>query len=316
MIGRRSTKRLAELYLHKFARATSSSGSGKWVLWDEVYDFLYERDFDAHFCNAAKSAAHNGARNFEEFILRLHTGESVAKLRVGLSVALGVEGQGYLRNLAEAILIDVEAIEDRVLREGGAAAKLRKALKAQSPAEPLRRALELDGYVFKDNKLLHVESNIIDVEKQHSALIQLARDLELAKLDVIQHHLDLSEEHYAAGRWDDCIGNARKFLECCMQESAAGWSSRVLNATLPDKVYERAAAIRDFLLKQKLLTDDEYDTLGKTYGLLSGTGNHPFIAANDQARMLRQVALIYSEFVMLRVQGALNKHLNGGGGSR
>lgn len=304
MISRRSTKRLAELLLLKFSRRR---GGDYWVPWDPVYDFLYERDFDAQFCNAAEQAASHGVRAFEEFILRLHTGESVAKLRVGVPVALEVEGQAYLRQLAEALLKEVsDALAACTSgKESERHLAVTAAIRAREQAAPLTRSLELDGYLFRDGRLLHVESAIVDVDRQHSALLQTARDLQLGRLDVIEHHLQLSEEHFEASRWDDCIGNARKFLECCLQESAAAWSVQILGKPIEDHVYVSASETRDFLRKQGLLTPNEFNTLRETYGLLSETGNHPHIAANDQARMLRQVALIYSEFAMLRLKGAL-----------
>lgn len=301
MISRRTTKTLSEVLRRRFGR--TESGGRDWVDWDRVYDWLYERDFDAPFCNAASHAAHNGTRPFEQFVLRLHTGETIAKLRVGLNVSLELEGQAYIRKLSEEILR--EADEKPAL--SGALASLEASMKNEKRkrAEPLARSLELDGYVFRGDRLLHVESAILDVEKQHSALVDLARILPLGKLEVIEHHLELSETHYAAARWDDAIGNARKFLECCLQESAALWSTRILRRPLEGHVYESASEVRQFLLRQGLLSEVEFNTIRVTWGLLSATGNHPHIAANDQARMLRQVALIYSEFVMLRLKGAI-----------
>jgi hypothetical protein len=54
-----------------------------------------------------------------------------------------------------------------------------------------------------------------------------------------------------------------------------------------------------------LLDTKETETLAKVYGLLSQTGSHPNMAFNDQARLLRHLALAFSQFVMLRLQGSL-----------
>ena len=37
------------------------------------------------------------------------------------------------------------------------------------------------------------------------------------------------------------------------------------------------------------------------------TGSHPYIAQQDQARLLRQLALVLSQFILLRYQGYLNQ---------
>jgi hypothetical protein len=42
------------------------------------------------------------------------------------------------------------------------------------------------------------------------------------------------------------------------------------------------------------------------YGLLSHTGAHPYMAENDQARLLRHLALLFAHFAMLRLQGKLS----------
>jgi hypothetical protein len=302
MFSRRAALQIAEVSVREFAR---TSERREWVDWDAVYDFFYEYEFDARFCNGARAAAHGGRRSFANFIQQLHTGETVSALTPHVPPALSeIGGQEYLRGVAEALLRrDLQRKEDG--RRHDLAGRLARAATNQKDMTALLRALELDGYVFRDGKLLHVESSIVDVEKQHSALRQLAKDLKLAKQDVLSRTLDLSEEHYAAGRWEDCIGNSRKFLELCLQECASRWSDVKLSSPIDPEIYKWPVKVRLFLEKQGLLSEKEAKTVAETYGLLSETGNHPAMAANDQARLLRQVALLYSEFAMLRLSGAL-----------
>jgi hypothetical protein len=49
------------------------------------------------------------------------------------------------------------------------------------------------------------------------------------------------------------------------------------------------------------------EALAKVYGLLSHTGGHPYMAQNDQARLLRHLALTFSQFAMLRLRGKRSK---------
>ena len=64
-----------------------------------------------------------------------------------------------------------------------------------------------------------------------------------------------------------------------------------------------ASDIRTFLEKQNVLTSIEHQTLARVYGLLSSTGGHPYIAEKDQARLMRHLALTFSQFALLRYEG-------------
>jgi len=166
MIGRKATKRLAEFAVQMFSRPT---GQGRtYIPHGSVYDFAFEHDFDKHFCNAAedRAAGSPDGRGLSEFIMQIHTGESVKRMRPKEPpVALEAEGQGYLRHLAEALLLTSEGSLSNT-----EAMHLVVALNLPDRRMALVRALELDGYVFRDGKLLHTESSIVDIEQQHSAL--------------------------------------------------------------------------------------------------------------------------------------------------
>jgi hypothetical protein len=304
MFSRKTTKKLAELMSRRFGRV--SDGHREWIDRDAVYDFCFENGFDAHFCNTARERARTGVRPFVDFVMQLHTGEAVAHVRPGdPAIASEAQGQHYLRHLAEALLCEEEDSK-REARGNDLSAVMARARSNRKLADPLLRSLELDGYVFRERRLLHVESAIVDVDRQHNALEQLASDLELGKLDILKTCLSLSEEHYAAGRWRDCINNSRLFLELCLQECAAVWSARHLRTPIAEDIYSKPVKVRFFLVDQKLLSDSEGKTIAETYSLLSETGSHPNMAESDHARLLRQVALLYSEFAMLRAKGALS----------
>jgi hypothetical protein len=273
-----------------------------------VYDFCFAHDFEPLFCNAIKYAASQGTREFQEFILKLHTGESVMVLRARAVDSPELEGQVFLRNFAQAILADFQQALNSYNDPANATFKelIRASLSRRNKSvDALKAALELDGYAWADGHLIHRESAPVDAEKHRELLVVLARDLSLSKLDVLGHTLKLSEDAYQNGRWEDCVGNARKAMELAFQECAALWSRKVLAQELDAEVYKWAGKVRDFLAAQGLLSADERKAAAASYGLFSGLGNHPNIAHNDQARMSRQIALILAEFVMLRTAGAL-----------
>lgn len=304
MIGRRSARYIAELYQQTFRDYHSGSSDRTSQRRDfyytidgkDFYDFLFDNDYAAYFCNDAK-ALHGSreTRNLKEFVMRLHTGESLVRATSDWTWQQREKlGQRYLKDLAEDILNHWEPrtgeykYSDRV------------------PAiEGLTKSLELDGYEYKDSQLLASEIDVLDVEEETGALQSLYTSLSLQNSDTAFHHLRLSEEHYLAGRWDDSISNSRKFFECVLQEVAALHSNLIHKVALSDPMYSRPVRVREYLEKEGLLETKEKEAVSSVYGLLSHAGGHPYMARNDQARLLRHLALTFSQFAMLRLKGRL-----------
>jgi hypothetical protein len=307
MIGRGTTLRIADVAQAIFSR-DKGIDRGRWVPWDPVYDFFYGCDFDAQFCNAIKHAASKGERHFTEFILRLHTGETVIAIRGRDVPGAELEGQILLRKMAQALLAHHE--QRPVVQSQLAAETLNALEKAgrrtrQPTIDALKAALDLDGYAWVDGLLVHRESAPVDAERQRELLAVRAAELGMGNQEVFTHTLKLSEEAYQNGKWEDCVGNARKSLELVLHECAALYSKRVEGVPLAANNSKQPYLIRDYLRDNGLLDAKEHKALSENYGLLSAVGNHPYIAQGDQARMLRQIALVLAEFVLLRTAGAL-----------
>lgn len=261
---------------------------------DGLYDFLFENDHAAWFCNAVQRLV--GDRDIKEFIMRLHTGESQSPVTPNWSWKQREKlGQQQLENLAEDLLQKLESGADQWW--GGDEYRRRTA--------NLNRALELDGYSYRDRQLRRPEEDVLDSQESRGVLHGLYADLGLENQELAFHHLSLSEEHYLAGRWDDAISNSRKFLECALQEVAARHSSAIEKRQLSAAVKESPGQIRQLLEGVGLIEVKEREALAKVYGLLSQTGGHPYMAQNDQARLLRHLALTFSQFVLLRLAGKL-----------
>jgi len=90
MISRRTTLILSEVYAKSFYSSyTTSGGRGTTrryrVNVDELYDFLFSNNYPAWFCNLTKKTADyadtsaNATRKLKEFIMRLHTGETISE---------------------------------------------------------------------------------------------------------------------------------------------------------------------------------------------------------------------------------------------
>ena len=102
MISRRSAIAIAAAYASRFSIYRSRPHSYR-VLNDRLYDFLFENDFEAWFCNAVKRI--NTQRSLKEWVMRIHTGETLVKATPNWEwPARAKLGQNYLRNLAVAHL--------------------------------------------------------------------------------------------------------------------------------------------------------------------------------------------------------------------
>ena len=297
MISRNTTLILAEAFEHAFFDYYYSSprqNKTYRVDNDALYDFLFGNNYPAWFCNKSKRT-HNysrsereATRGLREFIMQLHTGETLYEGTNQWTWQQREQlGQQYLYNLAEDILNSNKISKDT--------------------KQKLIRSLELDGYIYKDSRLLAPESDILDVREEEGILEALYTILSLGNKETAFHHLSLSREHYLNQRWDDSISNSRKFFECTLQEVAISFSNRVRETPLAETEYTKPVRVREYLQRENLLDSKEKGVVDSIYGLLSETGGHPYMAQNDQARLLRYLALTVSQFVLLRLQGSLSK---------
>jgi hypothetical protein len=217
----------------------------------------------------------------------LHTGESLEYLSESMTLEQRISlGQEYLINLLEDILNfwHIEVLTD-------------EQIETKKLVSKLLNQLELDGYIYINSHILYPEEDVLNVEEERSLLKALISSLNLSKQDLTVHFLDLSEEHYIGHRWDDSISNSRKFLESVLQEIAASYNLHKNGIPLPKTVYEYPKEVRNYLLKEGLIEAKEKEAIYSIYGLLSHTGSHPYMAKDDQARLLRHLALTTSQFV-------------------
>lgn len=295
MISRKTAMMIAGAYSRKFSSTSPAAYGGKTerVYSNALYDFLYEHDYQAWFCNFSKKQ--HSIRLLKELFLKLHTGESLydvtANWQWDKRQALG---QNYLKNLARDMLrFYEENFQDRL---SGPTAK--------NSHEELLRRLEIDGYSFKDGQLYQTEPDVLNVEEEIGLLEKLHISLKLSDREMAFSFFKLSEEHYISGKWADCISNSRKFFESIIAQVAIRYASHK-SIQLATNTLERPVEVRAFLENQGLLEKRERESVDKIYALLSHTGSHPYMAEKDHARLLRQISLTFTQFVMLRLEGAL-----------
>jgi hypothetical protein len=304
VISRKTATAIGKAYAFWFTDYTTinhrTKQKGYRLNREALYDFLYEHNYDAWLCNEAKSSQSIGydRRHVQEWVMRLHTGESVVAGTQGWSwEARRRLGQQYLHDLAQGILNNWDSFKPSTRQN--------KHVDNKFLHVELLLHLDLDGYEYKNGRLLAPEYDVLDVEEETGVLQSLYTQLALPNKEQNFQFLKRSEEHYIAGRWDDSIHSSRKFLEGTVREVAAAHCLRVNKYELAEGTYNRAVRVRDYLESEGLLDRKEKEALSSVYGLLSNVGSHPNMAYNDQARLLRHLALTFSQFVMLRLQGSL-----------
>lgn len=196
MISRRTTKLSADSFGGRFADRKrtyrgSSSSTISTVRREQLYDFLFERGHDAYICNLLKNTLTESG--LKETIKKLHTTES-----------LRTEGKWEQKRRV--------AFCQKVL-EKLAADLLTSDILEKDEAAQVTKALELDGYVFADGRLRKSEGETKDVEQERGEMLNLYARLGLSNEPRVRGCLNQSEEHFASGRFRDCISNARHFLE-------------------------------------------------------------------------------------------------------
>jgi hypothetical protein len=156
MISRGTAKLIAKLVASTL-RSFQPTMHGLYYYNDDntVYDFFFDKEYPAWLCNAArKSCSTSSTRPFTEFLMKLHTGETLFNATDGWSWDQREKlGQQYLQDLAEDILQHSNAFEDDV--------------------KECRSSLELDGFTCKGNRLLAPESDVLDTKEEAGVLESL-----------------------------------------------------------------------------------------------------------------------------------------------
>ena len=299
MISRKTAMVIADQYTLKFTSFTYSTYGNREVIHaDKLYDFLYENEYEPWFCNVARQ---NKViiRNVRDFFLQIHTGESFANATPNWSWdQRQTLGQQYLKYLARDMLNFYKANMSSDFE-----AKLYK-----SRHDDLLRRLEIDGYIYRDRQIYQSEADVLNVEEEIHILDKLYTALGLPDRSTALEFLKLSEEHYLAGRWPDSVSNSRKFFESVLKQVARQYAS-YKSITFNEETLEKPVEVRRFLESNGLLEKKEREAIAEIYGLLSHTGSHPYMAEKDQARLLRQISLTMSQFIMLRLEGAMKKEV-------
>ncbi|MHB1355271.1 MAG: hypothetical protein ACYCZF_04750 [Anaerolineae bacterium] len=304
MIHRKTTMTLSEIYQKVFSsthRLNQRTGETRYetrLEIDDLYDFLYAHEYPTWFLLLVKNIlSYHNQRAIKEFVMRIHTGESLSViLEKWTHDQIEKEGQRLLKRLCEDIIIWYELPNIEQYKKDNVA-KLVPALVAE---------LELDGFIYTNGKLYYSEANVLDEGEEEGILDGLILETGLDNKDVMDHCLELSATDYLDHKWENSIGNSRKYFELVVYEIADRYEFRKSGKHLDAPKYEHAVEIRKYLENNGFLEQKEVNAVQYVYGLLSHTGGHPYIAEKDQARLARNLALSLAQFVLLKFRGLLD----------
>lgn len=280
MISRKTARLIADSYI-----ATFSNENFRLNL-QELSDFIYDERYESWFWNVFQTS--HSQDLVRQRIMNLHTGDTFQWFNQIFAEPQKV-GQEFLFRLAESLLKYYEENSGRLKH-------------AESHVQDLTAHLELDGYIYVRHKLYPTERSVIDEQAEQSYLELLINESNLLDKNLIKHHLNLSEQAYSESRWSDTISNARNFLESILSQVANGLSAQV-GVPLPATLAIHPFQVRDYLENHGLIDSVEKTAIGKVYGLISNTGSHPNMAHRDQARLMRNLSLTFSQYVLLQWKG-------------
>jgi len=312
MISRKSARLIAELYEQEFtsiALPNLQQTCGRVTQWSKLYEFLYDLEYDSAFLEWLEKSVRTGVV-LKDFIMRIHTGESLNAITIKLSKAeKAARAQELLRILARDILnLFNSKIRPQLLTPTATArGEMLRIVNAMNESQQrpfqivdrLKSQLELDGYVLRDEQLYYSESAIVPDREEQTYLRSLVAKLPIANKEVITNHLERTEDHYTNKMWGDSISNARNFLEEILNQVVRYiHKEKKLTSQIPAQARGR----RDFLECHGFLDQKEKDAIDKFYGMISDRGSHPNIAEQDEARLMRYIALTFSQYIPLKLE--------------
>jgi len=317
MISRKSTFYLGEIYELQFSKLGTAAASRirkPETDWDKLYEFLYIRDYTPEFLKVSREAI-RALVPLSDFIKEIHTGESLNTMTItmdtGQKAALS---QSLLNKLSADIIKEFETLErPEELSTGGTTDAMTITIINQTNAamarpfdtvDLLKKQLEVDGYIYSDGAIYPIESSVI-VEADERAFLEVLVDkLPLEDKVTILYHLKNSETQYLEEKWFDSVSNARGFWEAILKQIASEINRQEGLGTDPPN---KAVEVRDYLEKKTFISRATKEAIWKVYGFMSEEGAHPNIAERDEARLLRTLALTFSQHALLTFEKYLEK---------
>lgn len=295
MFSNRTLLALAEIYVAAFSQL-SHVNMRRVVDNEGLHDFFFAYEYPEALVAISLRVNVDSLKNL------------IIRVRPGTPILSALDGGKPDRQPELA-----ESLQRRLVEDLFAHASDPNAASVRITSGPINRlvaCLSLDGYDWRDGRVVRREENVLDVKEQGGALSSLYQQLRLEQPEQVDHDLALADEHYLAGHWGDCVKHARDVMEHSLMGVARA-QSKALGKNLPRTALP--GPVRAFLSDNGVTSSVEREFLFGLHTLLSVEGGHANMSEREHARISRQYALTAAHFILLRWeklsanQGATNE---------
>jgi len=175
--------------------------------------------------------------------------------------------------------------------------------------EELKRLAELDGFVWRDGRLVPVDSGPGSLPRKQDLIEQMMNSVRLLERQVILKHLSDSADLYLSERWKASSSESRHFLEQVLRDICNKTHGERKGGDHPK--YKVAVEVRRYFRDVGFFTDDEVKALAGVWGFLSGTGGHPGLTDQQEALLSRSLALEFVHYLLLKFEDWASNNYRG-----
>jgi hypothetical protein len=166
--------------------------------------------------------------------------------------------------------------------------------------EELLRRLEMDGYEYRNDRLLDRDTAPVNLSEEADLLTELIKESSLPHEKEILYHYTKADELYVASQDEPSLAEWRKFFEAILRDIADTTAPQRSDVT---KSTGTMKDVLDCLTAVGFLDKDERNgAYGATYGFFSA-GTKPGILPRDHAKAGMFLALTFGQLL-------LKKYLN------
>ena len=159
-------------------------------------------------------------------------------------------------------------------------------------------SLELDGFKYANQRIIPIETEIVETEEVKSAVEEKIRNNPELDFKVLIKHLKDCDNDYMSRSWKNSVSNARHFMEQLLADVAkAGAKHR--RECPPKGGKGEPGRVREYLVKSGFFEKNECDSLiCGVYSYLSEKGAHRGLTEESCARVSRNIILSLGFYVL------------------
>lgn len=152
-------------------------------------------------------------------------------------------------------------------------------------------SLKLDGFKYYNQRIIPIETQIVETEEVKSAVEEKIRNNPELDFRVLIKHLKDCEKDYMSRSWKNSVSNGRHFMEQLLADVAKAGAKHRRECS-PKGGKGEPGRVREYLVKSGFFEKDECDSLiCGVYSYLSEKGGHRGLTEESCARVSRNMIL-------------------------